>query len=69
MSKHSLSKTSSKLNLTRRQIELFQKMILIGNQMSEALSALDRKGLVPKNSAKLARKWGDLMVQLVKMLI
>lgn len=69
MTKSSLSKSTSKLNLTRRQLEVFQKIILVGNQMSEALSALDKKMMMPKTSAKLVQKWQDLMIRLVNMLI
>ncbi|MBA2655296.1 MAG: hypothetical protein H0U71_09585 [Gammaproteobacteria bacterium] len=69
MTKSSVSKSTSKLNLTRRQIEIFQKIILVGNEMSDALSALDKMMLLPKDSSKLIRKWQDLMIRLVNLLI
>jgi hypothetical protein len=65
----SLSKTTSKLNLSRRQTELFQQIILVGNRMSDLLSALEDKISLPKNSGKLSRSWQDLMIRLAKMLI
>ena len=63
------STPKAKLNLTRRQADLFQKIILIGNRMSDTLSELDRKMLLPKEAAKLISKWGNLMVKLAKMLV
>ena len=71
MRNHSVAKSApkAKLNLTRRQADLFQKIILMGNRMSDALSELDRKMLLPKESAKLIVKWGKLMVKLANMLI
>ena len=71
MRNHIVTKSApkAKLNLTRRQADLFQKIILMGNRMSDALSELDRKMLLPKESAKLITKWGKLMVKLAKMLI
>ena len=71
MRNHIVAKSApkAKLNLTRRQADLFQKIILIGNRMSDALSELDRKMLLPKESAKLITKWGKLMVKLAKMLV
>jgi hypothetical protein len=69
MAKLSVSKSTSKLNLTRRQTEIFQKVILVGNQMSEVLSTLEEKGLLPKASVKLVQKWQSLMMKLVNILI
>jgi len=69
MDRYNLSKSTPKLNFSRRQAELFQQIILVGNKMSDALSALDQKLLLPKKTAKLVRKWQDLMVKLANMLI
>jgi hypothetical protein len=69
MAKLSLSKKSSKLNLTRRHAEIFQEMILIGNHMSDFIASLEKKISAPKSSIQLARKWKFLMVRLAKLLI
>ena len=68
MARSSLANSSSKLNLSHRQIALFQKIILAGNQMAEALSRHDDTVTLPKNGTKLTQRWSNLMVQLVKML-
>jgi hypothetical protein len=69
MARSSLSNSPAKLNLSRRQIILFQKIIIVGNQMSKALGC-QRDGAIssPKNGAKISKRWNNLMVQLVKML-
>lgn len=69
MADNSLSKSRSKLNLTRRQISIFQKIILLGNQMAEMLADLEFRAIEPKVAIKLAGRWSKLMVQLVKILI
>jgi hypothetical protein len=72
MAKSSLPKNSSKLNFTRRQAELFQKIILAGNRMAELLAQLEFRLIQPakaKEADKLIKKWPDLMMQLAKMII
>lgn len=69
MAINSLSKSSPKLNLTRRQAELFQRIILVGNRMSDTLSALDKTMSLPRDAAKLVHKWQKLMITLANMLI
>lgn len=71
MAKASLSKSSSKLNLTRRQTYVFQKIIFVGNQMAELLARLEFKITHParvKEATKLAKRWSSLMIQLAKLL-
>jgi hypothetical protein len=69
MAKLSLSKKSSKLNLSRRHAELFQEIILVGNNMSDLISSLENKISLPKSTIQLARKWQDLMVRLALLLV
>lgn len=72
MAKNSLPVNSSKLNLTRRQAALFQKIILAGNQMAELLAQLEFRYIQPtkvKEANKLIKRWSNLMVQLAKMVI
>ena len=72
MAKSSLSKTTQKLNLTRRQTLLFQQIILAGNQMAELLAQLEFNIIQParmKEAGKLAKQWSDLMVSLIKILL
>jgi hypothetical protein len=71
MARSSLAKSSSKLNLSRRQTELLRKIISVGNQMSELMYP-DRSLPVPKDRAKLERKlgqaWSNLIVAFAKTL-
>jgi len=72
MAKSSLPRNSSKLNLTKYQISLFQKMIYVGNQMVELLAELETGVIRPtmlKRAKKLIKKWSDLAVSLVNILI
>lgn len=69
MPKSIVPKCTSKLNLTRRQTSLFQKIILVGNQMSEMLAELEFRAVQPKAAKKLSERWCRLMARLVKMLI
>jgi hypothetical protein len=69
MAKPSLPKKSSKLNISRRHTELFQEIILVGNNMSDFIATLEDKISLPKSAIKLARKWQDLMVRLAKLLL
>jgi hypothetical protein len=57
------------LNISRRQTALFQRTILAGNRMAEALISLDKQSSLPKSAAKSAKRWGDLMVELVEVLL
>jgi hypothetical protein len=68
MARSSLANSSSKLNVSRRQTALFQKIILAGNHMAKELNHLNEQSLLPKRTKKLARRWGGLMVELVEML-
>ncbi len=72
MAKGSLSKTTHKLNLTRRQTLLFQQIILAGNQMAELLAQLEFHFVQPmkvKKADKLIKHWSNLMIRLVNMLM
>lgn len=72
MAKSSLPRNSSKLNLTRQQTSLFQKIILVGNQMAELLAQLEVRLIQPakvREANKLVRRWSDLMTKLAKMII
>jgi hypothetical protein len=72
MAKSSLPRNSSKLNLTRQQTLLFQKIILVGNQMAELLAQLEFRLIQPakvREADKLVRRWSDLMTKLAKMII
>ena len=69
MVRNILSKPSSKLNLTEQQTELFQDIILVGNNMSDVLRALDKRGLLPKEFKRLPCEWSNLMMELALMLI
>jgi hypothetical protein len=69
MARSSLTNSPAKLYLSRRQINLFQKIILVGNQMSKALGCQGDAAISSaKNGAKLSKRWDNLMVQLVKLL-
>jgi len=63
----SLANSFSNLNLSRRQTALFQEIILVGNQMSRIIN-LEHPLPVPKDRAKLGRKWCNLMIALANML-
>ena len=67
MAKDSLYKNTSKLNLTHHQASLFQRAILIGNQMSEMLAELEFRTVQPKTAKKLSDRWCRLMVRFVKI--
>jgi hypothetical protein len=60
MARGSLANPSSNLNLSRRQTELFQQIILLGNQMSKVLNPKHPLPM-PEDRAKLRRKWSNLM--------
>jgi hypothetical protein len=64
-----VSKRTSKLNLSRRQVALFQKIILVGSQMAGIIIDSGDSAMLPKGAAKCAQKWGDLMVQLANTLL
>lgn len=67
MVRSSVSKSSSKLNLSRRQTDLFQRIILVGNQMAKAMRP--RHQLPAPDREKLKRKWDDLTVELAHALL
>jgi hypothetical protein len=69
MAKNSVSTFPSKLNLNKQQTELFQNIILLGNNMSNALKQLDKDYLLPVEFNKLPNKWGKLMTDLALLLI
>jgi hypothetical protein len=68
MARSSLANSSSNLNLSRRQTELFQQIICVGNKMSKVMDP-NHPLPMPADRAKLARKWSHLMVELAKMLL
>lgn len=71
MANRSLSKSKEELKLTRRQTELFQRMIITGNRMCNLLSDLRSDSLYIgqlKEAKKLINKWSKLMLELVTML-
>jgi hypothetical protein len=69
MAKRSLQKNSSKLNLTDSQSTLFQKIILAGNDMADALKVLEYRKLLPRQFFDLSQQWAKLMGELVNILI
>ena len=69
MAQNSLPKRSSKLNLSRRQIALFQKVILIGSQMAGVINASSHHFDLPKSATRYAQEWSELMVQLANALL
>ena len=68
MAEHILSNPPSKLNLSHRQIALFQKILLEGNKMARELKTLDKELALPNRKKKPYLRWGQLMVELVEML-
>jgi hypothetical protein len=69
MAKCSLQKKSSKLNLTESQSTLFQKIILAGNNMADALNVLEYRKLLPRQFFGLSKQWANLMSELADILI
>ena len=68
MAQKSLPKRSSKMNLSSRQVALFQKIIFVGSQMSGIINHHQSQTL-PKMAAKYSQEWSDLMMQLAKTMI
>jgi hypothetical protein len=64
-----LANRPSKLNLSRRQAALFQRIILSGNKMAETLNHFDSMYTLPKSALRPSRQWSHLMVQLAKTLL
>ena len=63
MAEKIVTKRSSKLNLSRRQVALMQKIIFVGSQMAGLINQSGNEAL-PKAAARYAQEWGDLMVKL-----
>lgn len=69
MAQKIVTKRSSKLNLSRRQVALFQKVIFVGSQMAGMINHSQQHSVIPKNATKYAMEWGDLMFQLANTLL
>jgi hypothetical protein len=63
----SLSKSSAKLNLSRRQSALLHNILVAGNQMATALSYLDSQPLLPTERAILVHNWAKLLMDLANL--
>ncbi|MBA2653738.1 MAG: hypothetical protein H0U71_01565 [Gammaproteobacteria bacterium] len=69
MAQKIVSKRSSKMNLSRHQVALFQKIIFVGSQMAGLINQANGQSVLPKMATRYAQKWSDLMVQLAKTLL
>lgn len=69
MAQKIVTKRSTKLNLSRRQVALFQKIIFVGSQMAGILNHSSEHAVMPKSGTRYATEWGDLMVQLANTLL
>lgn len=69
MANSSLSKSTSKLNLTREQSYLFRDIISAGNQMADMLAELEHRAVKPKIITRLVKRWSKLMVRLAIMFL
>lgn len=66
MARSSLANSSSKLNLSRRQLSLFRNIIVTGNQMAIALNNFNKQLLLSNTTIKLVSRWEKLMVTFVE---
>ena len=70
MAKGSLSKNLHKLNFSRRQIEFFRPMILIGYKMAELLSNKEIEAISIKDKAiSVVNEWNCAMSKLVVIML
>lgn len=70
MAKCSLSKNLHKLNFSRRQIEFFRPMILIGYKMAKLLSDKTIENLSIKDKAiSIVNEWNSAMSELIAVML
>ena len=69
MAKGSLSKNLHKLNFSRRQIEFFRPMILIGYEMAELLRNKEIAIGIKDKAISVVNEWNCAMSKLVVIML
>ncbi|TAK77990.1 MAG: hypothetical protein EPO11_01900 [Gammaproteobacteria bacterium] len=69
MARSILANSSSKLNLSHRQTEILEQLIMAGGQMAKSLEYLDSHFCLPAHAVKPAKRWAKLVMQFAKLLL
>ncbi|TAK73739.1 MAG: hypothetical protein EPO11_07880 [Gammaproteobacteria bacterium] len=69
MAQDILANSSSKLNLSRRQTAMLQRILITASQMAEILEHCEQQAIDVERAVILSRRWSHLIVEYAKMLL